>query len=389
MLPTPKPTNRRRTAFTIVELLVVIGIIIILMGILLPVVKKVRYAAYTADTQNEISQISNACNQYYSTFHAYPGPLSNDYIEGVNAPTPGTIAAPTAHRLTLFVPGNPPSYSPFANASYPITGTENLVLGLMGGLRLNPTATDNSVNQNPPPPALAFAPTDVGLGPLNLNSLNPGRAPSFLTTGSNYLLWCQTPGSSVTQNAQYNSAMTLTPFRDGSQTPANDSPIPEFVDRYPSPGPLPILYIRARTGAHGVVSDGTITDAVLTSQTALYQYDLREITPYTNTHIGLVADDNSGNAVTHNLLALSAGPAPSSPPVAVTKAGVYYTTAVSPKPADSFSYFVNSSIPPTNISDPNYYGRPRAVDTFILISAGPDGIYGTADDITSFGDVSQ
>jgi hypothetical protein len=55
-------------------------------------------------------------------------------------------------------------------------------------------------------------------------------------------------------------------------------------------------------------------------------------------------------------------------------------------------YFANGSIPPTNTTNDatvNYSGRPRAVDQFILISAGPDGIYGTADDITSFGDVSQ
>ncbi|MGD0389434.1 MAG: hypothetical protein ABSC42_10820 [Tepidisphaeraceae bacterium] len=59
---------------------------------------------------------------------------------------------------------------------------------------------------------------------------------------------------------------------------------------------------------------------------------------------------------------------------------------------DAFSYFINTAIPPTDTSSTaaiDNTGRPRAVDQFILISAGPDGIYGTSDDITSFGDVSQ
>src|SRR5438105_929600 len=131
-------TPRRRFGFTITELLVVIGIIVILMGILFPVITKIRLAARTADTQNEISQLSNACNSYYTTFHAYPGPLSNDYIEGVNGtPSPGTIATPTKHPLELFMQGSPPTFPAMTGSPFQITSSENLVLGLMGGLRLD------------------------------------------------------------------------------------------------------------------------------------------------------------------------------------------------------------------------------------------------------------
>jgi hypothetical protein len=45
------------------------------------------------------------------------------------------------------------------------------------------------------------------------------------------------------------------------------------------------------------------------------------------------------------------------------------------------------SIPPTG--DLQTTGTPRAKDGYILISAGADGMYGTLDDITSFGDVQQ
>jgi type II secretory pathway pseudopilin PulG len=378
--------------FTLVELLVVIGIIIILVGILLPVISKIRYAAYNADTQNEISQISNACSSYYSTYHAYPGPFSNDDIGGGLARTngyQGSGSTPSAGPATLAYYYLNGTYTAIPNMPWAVTGAENLVLGLMGGLR---------VDTIPPavaPTNLAFAPAEVGLGPLSLNPNNPSRTPSFFSTGSNYLMWCQTNGGG--QNVQTTGAyqnlsgatpptFTGTPFTDPASTAAFDCPIPVFVDRFPSPGPLPILYLRARTGAKGVVWDnitGTGSYDFYGNEPADYQYDLRDIYPYTWSHIGLPSNNSSGNAVTHNLIGIGTS---FSGPVAKT------TALNSPGPngvPNGGLYFTNQSIPPTNTSDPNYFGRPRAVDQFILISAGPDGIYGTSDDITSFGSVSN
>ena len=45
-------------------------------------------------------------------------------------------------------------------------------------------------------------------------------------------------------------------------------------------------------------------------------------------------------------------------------------------------YFTNPSLPKIG-----GLGQPRAKDTFILISPGADRIYGSPDDITSFGSV--
>jgi hypothetical protein len=47
-------------------------------------------------------------------------------------------------------------------------------------------------------------------------------------------------------------------------------------------------------------------------------------------------------------------------------------------PYDAYPYFLND--PSSN--------QPKARDSYILISAGPDSTYGTADDITSFGSVT-
>jgi hypothetical protein len=255
----------------------------------------------------------------------------------------------------------------------------------MGGLKYD---TQHSTANNA---VLAFAPSEVGLGPMNLNPINPSRTPSFFSTGSNYLMWCQYNSASVgtgpitqTTGAYPTSAGNTSPpnlaaFTDAANTQVVNSdncPIPVFVDRYPTPGPLPILYLRARAGVKGVVWDNT-TPTITTP--AYYQYDLRDIAPYTTSHIGLASTDSAGNPSTHNLTSIYNA--------------ATYTTKFTPLTHDNgLAYFMNSSIPPTSngtVQAADDTGRPRAVDQFILISAGPDGIYGTADDITSFGDVSQ
>ena len=313
------------------ELLVVIGIILILMSVLLPVVSKIRYASYTADTENEISQISNACNQYFSTFNAYPGPLSNDYIESTGT-TPTML---TAHPLELYTNGVFGSQS-----SYNITGTENLVLGLMGGLRLDTSKSDTSIAPATPY-MLALSPTEVGLGPLNLNTSSPGRTPSFLPNGSTYLLWCERTGGRGNtappfQTATYipvntaNQPLIPTAFADPAGTQSGDSPIPEFVDRFPSPGPIPILYLRARVGAKGVVSDGIVADPTNSGQPALYQYDIRDIAAYTvpnPTNSGAQKSIGLGGGKQHMLQVVGSAPYPGVAPANTTiPSSTYFPT---------------------------------------------------------------
>ncbi|HMB95180.1 MAG TPA: prepilin-type N-terminal cleavage/methylation domain-containing protein, partial [Tepidisphaeraceae bacterium] len=77
--------TRRYAAFTLIELLVVIGIIGLLTGILIPIVGRVRMSVRTASTQALLSQLSGACDRYYTDFHAYPGPFSNDQIFSTTA----------------------------------------------------------------------------------------------------------------------------------------------------------------------------------------------------------------------------------------------------------------------------------------------------------------
>jgi hypothetical protein len=113
----------------------------------------------------------------------------------------------------------------------------------------------------------------------------------------------------------------------------SDSQIPEFMDKY-SP-PRPILYMRANVGATGILPSGGSPG----------QYDPQWVTPYKIK--GKDFDDGST-----------------------------FTTDYPDRPSPGLkagweSYLGHQTIP----------GIPRGQNTYILIGAGPDGIYGTKDDL--------
>ena len=279
----------QKRGFTLVELLVVIGIIAVLISILIPVVGHVRTSSYAASTQNQLIVIQHGIEQYRQTFEAYPGPLADSQLK--------TSANPTGLA----------------------TSSENLIFGLLGGW--DPAGKPVGIG--------AYNPALVGGGPASQNPLKAQRYQPFvdptsagldpIKSGNAWLPWSNGAHANVANPGKY-----------------SDTAAPEFVDRFPDA--LPILYIRARVGASGVVVLNATTAYPAGTTPA---YDPRQLFPY-------------------NFPDLTA-PASATPP---------NTDFANPQ-----QYF-------GTLADINV---PRQRDGYLLISAGIDRIYGTGDDITNGG----
>jgi len=90
------PTEHKR-AFTLIELLVVIAIIAILIGLLFPAFKAVQNQAKQTQAKNDLTQIVNAVNAFYTEYGRYPVAACSP----VNDATFGPGGSPTTNE-TLF-----------------------------------------------------------------------------------------------------------------------------------------------------------------------------------------------------------------------------------------------------------------------------------------------
>ena len=67
-----RPPQKDKHAFTLIELLVVIAIIAILVGLLFPAFKAVQNQAKQTQAKNDLTQIVNAVNAFYTEYGKYP-----------------------------------------------------------------------------------------------------------------------------------------------------------------------------------------------------------------------------------------------------------------------------------------------------------------------------
>src|SRR5438552_6548983 len=122
-------------AFTLIELLVVIAIIAILIGLLFPAYRAVQNQARQTQAKNDLTQIVNAVNAYYTDYGKYPL-VTADTIYGP-AGTPNnllfnelraTAAATQNPRQIVFI--NPPYVKTPANPRSGIATQATIINGI-------------------------------------------------------------------------------------------------------------------------------------------------------------------------------------------------------------------------------------------------------------------
>src|SRR5256886_15810107 len=87
--------SHQAPAFTLMELLVVIAIIAILIGLLFPAFRAVQNQAKQTQAKNDLTQIVNAVNAYYTEYGKYPvdmpsGNTTDAYFGSGSAPSGAT-----------------------------------------------------------------------------------------------------------------------------------------------------------------------------------------------------------------------------------------------------------------------------------------------------------
>jgi len=73
-----RPVGAKRRAFTLVELLVVVGLCCMLIGMIMPAIQKVRAAADKLTCANQLRQLGTALHLYHNDYLAFPAGLTSN-----------------------------------------------------------------------------------------------------------------------------------------------------------------------------------------------------------------------------------------------------------------------------------------------------------------------
>jgi len=368
---------RRRRGFTLAELLVVIGIIALLVSILVPTVARIKTAAQATETRGVIRALDAAAEAYKVDYGKYPG-LFPESMLGIGNTTMNVDvehAGGTALDTLGFWDGG----GELEN----VTSSENFFLSLQGGIL-------RSGNR------LIYDPTRVGQGPANVGLANISSKPAYTDL--------ETEDATMHVSSEYDAANSVgSPdgLRHGRYVDrgvaAAHSIVPEFIDSF-SQG-MPILYLRpvdAGRNAYAAEDSGP-------NRIGRGVYQLQGIEGYV-ANLGSATDPrfvgegretlhaaHETNTLYHGLQEANQPSDPGDLPDASddfnelngfntfegTRNIAGTPIEANDGPFDGNLYF----------TDPNAGRGARQANRFILISAGVDRIYGTADDITNFGPV--
>jgi type II secretory pathway pseudopilin PulG len=323
-----KKKCEKREGFTIIELLTVMSIIIILISILVPAMNKARQFAKEVQQKNQFKAINTGMEMYRNDFEGYP---DSTYESAAN--TGLTYGYCGAMKLAEAMFGQD-------------------LLGFHPYSRFRSDYTDG-INTNPGDELYQRLPTDPAPDAHNL-SLRKGP---YLELGNAnaHRLWHIYNETTIT-TADFNREVFV--LADVYSRVQNNSPTGK-----PWIG-MPILYYRANISGNG------------------HPHFLNNDPAQGPDPVPPISADNFYNYEDNDELVQMGMPWLSDLAIGHLMDSTGKNTRYTAPLNQSSAYFFYHNTYDGDIPIP--VGRPHRPDSFILISAGFDGEYGTSDDITNF-----
>ncbi|QOJ18648.1 MAG: prepilin-type N-terminal cleavage/methylation domain-containing protein [Phycisphaeraceae bacterium] len=191
----PARSTPARRAFTLVELLVVIGIIALLVGILLPALAAVNTAAKKTRTEATMNEFAKACDLFHQEHGFYPGVISEDDLiadaGGING-TPRLSGTENAllHLMGGYIDSTDPNYT--ASGGYEMVfNTKSIKIFFDGALPDRPSQMGNGPTINGRKYAAYYTPGTDDLGVARGQVGEPGnfKLPDLLDAWGNPIVY--------------------------------------------------------------------------------------------------------------------------------------------------------------------------------------------------------
>jgi prepilin-type N-terminal cleavage/methylation domain-containing protein len=328
------PTTKR--GFTLVELLTVIAIISLLIGLLVPAIGHARKAAKKASSQNLLGVLGKGAEMFHKDFERYPRSQGPNPFEATAYQTPATPALSGAQWLLLEMAGADfKGYAaPDKDRYYDVAPADGVVndLDWLACYDPNDTTYSNAVHR---------------YGPyVNLEG-TAAQSPLFYrdrTSASHTLPAILDPNGAAGASARNNGTLAFA------------------VDAFGGP----VLYYRANDQAkHPFTRWLSSSD-----RDYIGRYDLADNWEFTGANFEgePLSGMDLGDGAVHPLATLGWDPAlPTQKPTPKSFADKLYDQTL----------FEQQGQPTGKV-------WPYRPETFILLTPGPDLLYGTPDDVTDF-----